>query len=124
MRVELEGRTVDGITVAIQNSDPYTFFGSRPIRVCKGAGLETGTLALAVLRRASAPSLPLLLPRILSSRPGSLARSRNVEAPEPGARFRVVAEEAPLPLQVDGDYVGEVEEARFEAHPRSLCVVR
>jgi diacylglycerol kinase family enzyme len=33
------------------------------------------------------------------------------------------ADERPLPLQVDGDYVGEVREARYSILPRALCVV-
>src|SRR5436309_9745034 len=54
VRVEVDGRTVEGVTVVVQNSDPFTFFGARPIRVCEGAGLDTGTLSLTVLERASA----------------------------------------------------------------------
>jgi diacylglycerol kinase family enzyme len=33
------------------------------------------------------------------------------------------ADERALPLQVDGDYLGEVDEARFEIKPRALNVV-
>jgi diacylglycerol kinase family enzyme len=33
------------------------------------------------------------------------------------------ADERPLPLQVDGDYLGEIDEARFSIKPRALNVV-
>ena len=33
------------------------------------------------------------------------------------------ADERPLPLQVDGDYLGEVAEARFSVLPEALNVV-
>ncbi len=29
----------------------------------------------------------------------------------------------PLPLQVDGDYIGEVSEANFVAHPEAMLVI-
>ncbi|MEA2497150.1 MAG: hypothetical protein QOJ29_5061, partial [Thermoleophilaceae bacterium] len=49
---------------------------------------------------------------------------RQVQGFEPLERFRVVTtDERPFPLQVDGDYVGEVETADYEAAPVSLTVV-
>jgi diacylglycerol kinase family enzyme len=33
------------------------------------------------------------------------------------------ADEQPLPLQVDGDYIGDVLEARYSVLPRELSVV-
>ena len=45
MLVEADGRATEGVTVIVQNSDPFTYFGNRPIRICRGAGLETGSLA-------------------------------------------------------------------------------
>jgi diacylglycerol kinase family enzyme len=33
------------------------------------------------------------------------------------------ADGRPLPLQVDGDYIGEVSEARYSILPRALAVV-
>ena len=33
------------------------------------------------------------------------------------------ADGRPLPLQVDGDYIGEVDEARYSILPRALHVV-
>jgi hypothetical protein len=33
------------------------------------------------------------------------------------------ADDRPVPLQVDGDHIGEVVEARYEVIPRALTVV-
>src|SRR5438309_886573 len=33
VRVEVEGREVGGVTAIVQNSDPFTYFGTRPIRI-------------------------------------------------------------------------------------------
>src|SRR4051794_8281383 len=62
--VEVDGRTVEGVTVIVQNSDPYTYFGTRPIRVCEGAELDSGSLGLTVLRRATLLEMPTLIPRL------------------------------------------------------------
>ena len=37
VRVEVNGETVEGVTAIAQNSDPLTYFASKPIRVCEGA---------------------------------------------------------------------------------------
>src|SRR3954447_15049016 len=38
LRVEVGGHRTHGVTVIVQNSDPFTYFGPRPIRVCGGGG--------------------------------------------------------------------------------------
>jgi hypothetical protein len=38
--------------------------------------------------------------------------------------FRIeTADERPFPLEVDGDYIGDLEVAEFESAPRSLLAV-
>ena len=41
VRVEAGGRTIDGVTVIVQNSDPYTYFRNRPIRIGEGTWTST-----------------------------------------------------------------------------------
>ena len=124
VRVEVRGETVDAVTVIVQNSDPFTYFGSRPIQICQGAGLETGTLGLAVLRRATPLEMPTLIPRIFSSRPGSVVRHRQVTGFDPVNSFSVTsADGRPFPVEADGDFLGSFERLDYGVAPRSLAVV-
>jgi diacylglycerol kinase family enzyme len=124
MVVEADGQSSGGVTVIVQNSDPYTYFGRRPIRICTGAGLNSGTLGLTVLRRATVLELPTLIPRILSGRAETLLRHRQVSGFQPLQRASVsTADGRPLPLEVDGDYLGEFERVDYGIAPRSLAVV-
>src|SRR3954449_6420277 len=79
VRVETPHGSLDGVTVIVQNSDPFTYFGRRPIRVAEGGALDSGTLALAVLKRATVLEMPTLIPRIFSGRPSSVLRHRQVQ---------------------------------------------
>ena len=124
LEMRVGDRTVDGVTCIVQNSDPYTFFGDRPIRICEGAGYDTGSLGVTVLRRATALELATLLPRVFSGRPDKVARHRQVDA------FRDVEDAVvattdgrPFPVQVDGDFIGEFESVRYSVAPRALTVV-
>ena len=54
VRVRADGRTLEGVTVIVQNSDPFTYFRKRPIRVASGAGLTSGSLGAAVLQERHA----------------------------------------------------------------------
>src|ERR687885_157462 len=54
----VDGRTIEGVTAIAQNSDPFTFFGSRPIRVGRDVAFDSGTLSLTVLRRATPLEMP------------------------------------------------------------------
>ncbi len=114
---------LDGVSAFVQNADPYTFFRRRPVRLMPGAGIGSGTLSGVVLDRANAIDMPTVLWRILSGRP-TVARHRRVSGFE-GAREVVIrsADERPLPVQVDGDYIGEHAEAVFGIEPGGLRVI-
>lgn len=124
VRVEVDGRSVEGITVIVQNGDPFTFFGTRPIRVCEGAGLDKGSLSLTVLKRASPLELPTVLPRVFSGRAATVQRHRQVDGFPGVNEARVTsADGRPFPLEVDGDYLGERDEVRYRVRPGGLAVV-
>jgi diacylglycerol kinase family enzyme len=77
LRVEVDGESAEGVTALAQNSDPFTYFASRPIRVCEGIAIDDGTLSLAVLKRAAQRDMPTLISRLFSdSRPA--ARHRQI----------------------------------------------
>jgi diacylglycerol kinase family enzyme len=114
---------VDGVTMIVQNAAPYTYFGNRPVQLAEGATLESGNLSGVVLRRASPIDIPTLLWRGLARRP-HFVRHRQVHPFAGLERVSVSSlEERPLPLQVDGDYIGEVRAAEFGVLPQGLLVL-
>lgn len=124
VRVESEGRSLEAVTVVVQNSDPFTYFGGRPIRLCEGAGLRSGDLAAAVLRRATPLELLTVAPRVFSARADVVGRHRRIEGLGRTSDLHVRSEDGGrFPVQVDGDYLGEFEEISYGISPRALAVV-
>jgi diacylglycerol kinase family enzyme len=124
VRVEAGGRSVEGVTVIVQNSDPFTYFASRPIRICDRAGLETGTLSAAALRRATPLELPTVIPRVFSARASTVLKHRQIDSlPELTSAVVTTVDERPFPLQVDGDYIGDFDRVEYSVTPRGLAAV-
>ena len=116
-------QTISGVTAIVQNAAQYTYFGNRPVDLGEGAALDSGDLAGVVLRRASPIDIPTIIWRALSSR-ARVARHRRVHGFGGVDTLEVrSADGRPLPLQVDGDYIGEAQAARFTVHPRGIRVV-
>jgi len=114
---------VKGVTAIIQNGHPFTYFKDRPIDVADGAELDDGTLSAAVLERASPVDMPTVVWRVFSSK-ARVSRHHRVTAFEDldGLVVRSL-DDRPLPLQVDGDHVDDVPEARFGLIRRHITVV-
>ncbi len=129
LRVEVNGKTSEGITALAQNSDPFTYFASRPVRVCEGVEIDDGSLSLGVLKRAAQRDMPTLIPRLFSeNRPA--ARHRQIEHFEgvSAASVSSISETKdgvvrPFPIQVDGDYIGEHTHLDFTVVPGALTVI-
>ena len=100
----IDGQEHRGVTVAVQNTQPYTYFGARPVTLSDGATLTSGDLSGAVLERAHPYDVPAFAYRLLSRR-------------------AQVGDHRPVPLQVDGDFIGVHEEAVFSVLPGGLKVV-
>ena len=117
------GRELEGVSVFVQNARPYTYFRRRPVNLSDGADLGSGDLSGVVLTRANALDVPAIAFRLLSRR-ARVAGHRRVVAFDglDGLRVRSV-DERPVPVQVDGDYVGEHEEAVFSVLPGGLKVL-
>jgi diacylglycerol kinase family enzyme len=129
LRVRVDGKKAEGVTALAQNSDPFTYFSSNPIRVCEGIAIDDGTLALGVLKRAATRDMPTLIARLFSEwKPA--ARHRQIEH-FPGITEATVASVSetkdgivrPFPVQVDGDYIGEKTEMTLRAEPGALTVI-
>jgi diacylglycerol kinase family enzyme len=123
MVAHADGKTLEGVTTIVQNGSPFTYFQNRPIEVAEGAALDSGALAGCVLHRARPFDMPSIAWRAFS-RHARIARHRHVSSFPALTELTVQsADGRPLPLQVDGDYIGEVAEARYSILPRALHVV-
>jgi diacylglycerol kinase family enzyme len=123
LRVEAAGQTLDGVTAIVQNGSPFTYFQDRPIEIAEGASLHSGKLAGGVLHRATPVSMPFIAWRALSRR-ARVGRHRQITGIAEVTELTVrSADGRALPLQVDGDYLGEVEEARYSIMPDALYVI-
>jgi diacylglycerol kinase family enzyme len=116
-------RTLSGVTAIVQNGSPFTYFQDRPIEIADGAELDSGALSGGVLHRATPLSMPSIAWRAFSPR-ARVTRHRQVTGLAAFEELVVrSADGRPLPLQVDGDYLGEIEEARYGIMPAALTVV-
>jgi diacylglycerol kinase family enzyme len=98
----------------VANCDPYTYAGRIPIRVSRGASFDLGldVVAPVSVGLGGIPRLLFELCRGTSGRPG-LTVLHDVD--------RVVVRcDAPMPLQVDGEDLGDVEAALLESEPGAV----
>jgi diacylglycerol kinase family enzyme len=129
LRAEVDGGEVEGVTALCQNSDPFTYFASRPVRVCEDVAIDDGTLALGVLKRAAQRDMPTLIARVFSERRPA-ARHRQIEhfSAIASARIASLSETKdgilrPFPVQVDGDYIGERTAVELAVDAGALTVI-
>lgn len=116
-------QVVRGVTVVFQNGGLYSYFGRRPLQVAEDVSLDDGTIAGAVLERATPIDIPTVMARLLSPKL-RLVDHRRVTGFTTPEDFRVVSSDGrPVPIQVDGDYIGEATDATFGVWPGALRVV-
>jgi diacylglycerol kinase family enzyme len=121
--VAVDGRTHEGVLAIIQRSSPYTYFGRRPIEIAEGATLDNGLLAGLVLERSGPLTIPTVIRRAFSPRARMVDHGRVVSFTSGGEILVRSKDGAPVPVQVDGDFIGEMDEARFSTRPGALTVV-
>ena len=121
--VEVDGRSIEGVTAMVQNTTPYTYFANRPIELAEDVSLSDGHLGGVVLRRANPLDMPTVTWRAVSPR-ARIVRHRRIDHFSGVDRVTIRSlDERPIPLQVDGDYLGEVAEAVCSVEPGALQVV-
>jgi diacylglycerol kinase family enzyme len=103
----------------VANGDPYTYAGPIPVRIAPEAEFELG-LDLVAPRAVSPFALPRLLGYALVGRgqsgAGDILYEHDVD------RIEVVCD-APMPLQADGEDLGDVTSAVFEAEREAVTVL-
>jgi diacylglycerol kinase family enzyme len=130
MRVESDaGEPLEGVTAIAQNSDPLTYFASKPVRVAEGIAIDDGTLSMAVLKRAAQRDMPSLIGRLLSESKSAAAHRQIVNFDDVHeATVTSVSKDKegalrPFPLQVDGDYIGDRTHVSLRIEPGALTIV-
>ncbi|MGH2993407.1 MAG: diacylglycerol/lipid kinase family protein [Solirubrobacterales bacterium] len=129
LHLKVDGEEAEGITAIAQNSDPYSYFRDRRLRVCAGAAMDNGTLSMAMLKRAAQRDVPTIAARVLSERFSTpdhhqidhfegvtTARVESISR-DPEGKIRA------FPLQVDGDYIGDHTELDLGIEPGALTII-
>jgi diacylglycerol kinase family enzyme len=119
---DVDGQRTEAISAFVQNSDPYTYFRNRPLAVGEEVGLDSGSMSLVVLKRglmrdAFGVSWRLFSPANVARHPQGVSFTQVREA-----RIEPAGAEQ-LPLQVDGDFIGDYGELVYRVHPAALTVV-
>jgi diacylglycerol kinase family enzyme len=123
LEATVDGRRFAGLTAIVQNGPVLTYFHEKPVEVVEGVGLQDGVLGGVMLERATVLDVPGITARLLSDRL-RVANHRRVASWPSGATAVVRSVDGrPVPLEVDGDHIGEVTEARYEVRPGALTVV-
>jgi diacylglycerol kinase family enzyme len=103
----------------IANADPYTYAGPVPLHVAPQARFELG-LDLVAPRRVS----PLALPRLLGYAVIGRGQTRAADVIYGHDLDRIeIACDSPLPLQADGEDLGDARSAVFEAERDAVNVL-
>jgi diacylglycerol kinase family enzyme len=121
MALELPGEAPieDGYFAIVLNTDPYTFFGNRPLSLAPAAGLDTA-LSLVAFRSLAAWRVlgtagRAMLGRPLVDKPWLVRRDDLTSL--------VVRGLGPFPYQVDGDHLGDAQRLSFRHEPDALALV-
>lgn len=129
LRLRSQHGEAEGITTIVQNSDPFTYFGRRPVRVCEGAALDSGSLSVAMLKRAALRDMPTVMARCLSPALQAV-NHRQIEhfagvqaARVDSASTDAAGDPVPFPVQMDGDYIGDHTLLELGIEPGALTVV-
>jgi diacylglycerol kinase family enzyme len=103
----------------VANCDPYSYAGSLPLHVAPEARFELG-LDLVAPRDVRAATVPRLLRYVFTGR--GQQRARAVLYRHDLDRVEIACDR-PLPLQADGEDLGDVEHAVFEAERSAVSVL-
>lgn len=121
--VEAAGERSPAASVIVQRSDPLTFFGPRPVNVCRPDHLGDGTLSVALVDGAAPRDVASIFLRLLSGDPRRVAAHPRVSALERLPSLRVSSPGGHrFGLEVDGTYVGDATSVEYRVAPDSLRV--
>ena len=107
------------ILVVCCNGRPFTYFKRRAVDACPEAELDKGLDVLG-FKRIRGAAIPRLAYSLFVSRSHVRWRTATYHHDIPSAR---VTADSPLPVQVDGDYIGERTDLELALVPDSLDII-
>jgi diacylglycerol kinase family enzyme len=116
---DLENERDDLFLAIIQNTGPYTYLGKRPMRLSPFADLNMGLDFLALDSLRTRVALPVVLASFGS---GDHVGGPHVLHVRDQRKIEIRCDGA-LPLQMDGEFIGEHDLVLVEAVPNALFVI-
>jgi diacylglycerol kinase family enzyme len=114
-------------TMVVQNTAPWTYIGDRRIDGCPDASFDLG-LDIMAIRDMSMPSTLRTMSQLLA---GRIDKETGVAVGPHGkhiVRYHDLSEftlsaKSPVGLQLDGDFIGQLDKVRFTAVPDAIRVL-
>jgi diacylglycerol kinase family enzyme len=116
----------DVLLAIVQNTSPWTYFGAVPIDPCPHASFETGLDVFAV-RSLGPVATARAATRMLTRLGGGSSRAGRgtivVWHDQATFTVRTADPSALVPIQIDGEGLGDTADATFTSHPGALLVM-
>ena len=116
-----DGRVDDGYFTIMLNTDPYTYLGNLPLNVAPEATLDRGLAAVTLRSLRSSHLLRIVMDALRP--PAGLSTNKHLDM-RPDLTEAVLRARRPVPVQVDGDFIGSYDELVFKHHPNVLRLAR
>ncbi len=114
-----DGEPLPSLSVMVGRTDPYTYYKDRPIRMTPQASLDAGLDVLSV-RKLARRAIPRIAWQVFGS--ARHVQGRDIDYIH-DANHVLVTSEAPFPVQVDGDSLGDHRRLEIDLAPEALWVV-
>lgn len=113
--------TIDNAYFSIvMNTNPYTYLGTRPFDIVPSTDLSSG---LSVVTFTSLKATHVLRTMAAALRGGGVPQTSWLDI-KTNVRSLSISNPRSFPYQLDGDYLGEVQNVEFEFVPQALRLVR
>jgi diacylglycerol kinase family enzyme len=103
-------------------TSPYTFLGNRPLDVAPEANLDSA-LTVVALQTLALPTVAKVIGATMSGRGGPRLAESGKVAYASGLSAVSVVGKGPFPFQLDGDYLGMVDDLELSYEPDMLSLV-
>jgi diacylglycerol kinase family enzyme len=114
-----DGDAMPSLSVMVGRTDPYTYYKDRPIRMTPAASLETGLDVLSV-RKLPRRSVPRVAWQVFGS--ARHVHGRDIDYAHDASHV-LITSDAPFPVQVDGDSLGDHRRLEVDLAREALWVV-